>query len=812
MTINRSANGARTNIPDYTASRPVNAAPAKGTGWAGYGASSRQRTEAARSHVDQNIGDLGDTWRNKINQSGNAPGGRTGASGPRESRRPQGEMKYANNPARHVFKREADSGRASGTRAQTQDISLPMIDATETEEVLAPSLASKKPAPQPVSRKVLAAVQKLIDEKYNDKKSPVYVQGLVYKRLNDPYRIELVGLTVAKKAVSEKLAKQYSSNPEGLRTALGALKSSEKKTLPFSDDAGWKNTRLNATIKKQGGNLQRLFKDMVSASAAVRVTQAPSLIHECIELIQKGNLKTVGIFRMTSDESKLDQMQYMLAEEPDLKAALRTDPDALALPILLKRMLKERPHAVVSGASKKEFLALSGESRPDAYDTAIGKLLPENRKILGNLMRALNAVAAQSEFNLMGADNLGTIFSSVLMEEEHDPMNELQRTTKFQPVVTYMIAHANELFADLNAAAPSPKEAASARVKAHVGAATLIKLKSTDDARPDGTNSTASTQGPMAPATSRASPVKAAVKKAPKQDSPARALASPLKAAKVGDVKKTYPNASLRNAQSAVDAANFIMTHAAQELGEDWRWEPANSPLRALVQGGIGNLRSARHDALYWTSRQDFRDKADKGQLGTWLKDGVAEVKKLKEAALGVEQNPDSTQADRAVARESYRKALSRFQNNQLDFTVLYAAEALTTGMAGKSIKTLQQVVSDFGKTREVDGTPMKAFKDFSAQEQQCLYDFYTGIGTLLHSISGRAAAGKEGILNVSNLINNLYVLGFAPLGETSEGYLMATVNAGKPAAAHVVAQKAQAIAIGLLTDPAKYFPKAVHG
>ena len=825
MTVNRSGNPGRTVAPDYNPSRPVNATPAKGAGWAAWSASARQRTDAARSHVDQS---LGEKWRNnRVNQSGNADIGRAKASAPPGSRRPQVEAKSADKSTREVFNRAADSGRASGTsklnarddlvkptltaRTQADGASSSQVESSKVEQAVGAQAPGKSRVQATLSPRteILAAVQKLVDEKYGDTKSPVYVQGLVYERRKDPDRIELSGLVIVKKSASEKLAKQHGNDPVQLRAALDALKSDKTKTLKFSDAAGWKNTRLNAAIKKQGGNLQGLFKNMAAGSATVQASHAPSFARQAMQLMLKGDLNTEGIFRVPSGDAELMETQCRLVTAPDLEAALPPQAHPMTRPDLLKRILREMPQRVISGPNKTEFLALhdvADSGKPKAYRQAIDKLAAADNELLGTLMRFLNTVASESKSNLMGPTNLGTIFSSVIMEEETDPFKIVERQTRFAPVVTYMIEHANELFPDPNAATPSPKKAAIAQAKANAGPPTVANVKSTNIDGSDGIESSEST---TAAPTSGAPAPRPLVKKKQKQEA-----APTLKAEKASNDKKSYPNASLRNAQSAMDAANSIMTHAAQELGEDWRWEPDNSPLRALVQGGISNLRAEKQKDLFWTSREDFLQKADQGQLKTWLKDAVADVKKLKVAAEQAAQDPQASKSDVATAQATYRTALARLKTNQIDFTVLYAAEALTNGMAGKSMETLNEVVNRFGK-KNPDGTPMQAFEKFSAQEQQCLYDFFSSVKSLLQGIKQRAAPGKEQILRVDDLINNLYLLAFAPIGETSSSYLEkatrhALSNSQRPMAAHIASQKTQAMAIGLLTDPAKYFPKAV--
>jgi hypothetical protein len=831
MTVNRSGNPARTTIPDYKPSRPVNATPTKGTGWAGYGASTRQRTEAARSHVDRSVGDK---WQTRVNKPTNAPGGRAAASAPPESPRPQVEAKSTDKPTREVFKRAADAGRASGTaklndreelvkstliaRTQAEEASSSLAESSEDEQVDGAQAPGKSPVPAPLSPKaeILAAVQKLVNEKYGDTRSPVYVQGLVYERQKDPDRIELSGLVIVKKSVSEKLAKQHNNDPDGLSAALEELGSAKTKVLKFSDAADWKNTRLFAAIKKQGGNLQALFKNMAAASASIQASHAPSFARQAMQLMLKRDLKTEGLFRIAAGDRELMETQCRLVTAPDLEAALPPRVHVMTPPDILKRVLREMPQRIISGANKTEFLALSGIDNADsgklqAYRQAVDKLAAADKELLGTLMRFLKIVAAQAEHNKMHARNLGMVFSMVILEPEIDPQNIVTVRSTFEPVVAYMIEHANELFPDPDAATPSPKKAALGQVKGNAGPAMVASIRSTNI---DGAESTESTESTTVPTTSKASVPRTLKQRNRKQDATAPNQSPALKAEKASNDKRAYPNASLQNAQSAMDAANFIMTHAAQELGEDWRWEPDNSPLRALVQGGIGNLRANKQKDLFWTSREDFLQKADQGQLQTWLKDAIADVKKLKMAAEQAEQDPQAAKSDVATAQTTYRTALARLKTNQLDFTVLYAAEALTKGMAGKSIETLNEVVNGFGK-RNPDGTPMPAFDKFSPQEQQCLYDFFSSLKSLLQGIEQRAAPGKGRILTVAALVNNLYLFAFAPLGETDSTYLdkatrHALSNNQKPMAAHIAAQKTQAIAIGLLTDPAKYFPKAL--
>ncbi|MDB5822261.1 MAG: hypothetical protein JWR21_965 [Herminiimonas sp.] len=607
MTINRSANGARTNIPDYTPSRPVNATPAKGTGWAGYGASSRQRAEKVGAHVDQSVGDK---WRNQVRRPPIANSGRATATTPPESRRPPVDAKLAEKPAREVFRRVADSGQVGGTskttkapaepskpassaRTRSEDVSLPLIDTTEEEEVLAPTFTNKKLDSQSASPKIeiLKAVQKLVDAKHGDKKSPVYVQGLVYERRENPGRVALSGIVIVKKSESERLAKQYRNDPVKLQAALDVLGNDKTKTLKFSDETGWKNTRLSAAVRKQGGTLKAFFKDMIDASASVQESHAPSLARQTMQIMLKGDyLEKEGVFRTESRGKTLDEAQCKLVNAGNLEAILTQGVEPSNL---LKRILREMPEKIISGSNKTEFLALDDvvdAGKKSAYQQAVANLPPENRDLLGTLMRFLDTVAGKAEINKMGATNLGMVFSMVIAEEED--LNKIMKfQSTFQPVVAYMIEHAHELFPDPNATTPSPKKAAHSQVKDNAGPGTVANVKSTNIDGSDSSDSTRSTNSSESTRSSsgrsattksttplttpKASPARPPVEKGPKRDVPPSIGASPLETQKASSVNKTtYPNKFLKNAQSAMDAANFIMTHAAKELGEDWRWEP----------------------------------------------------------------------------------------------------------------------------------------------------------------------------------------------------------------------------------------------
>jgi hypothetical protein len=561
MTVNRSANGARTTIPDYTPSRPVNATPAKGTGWAGYGASSRQRTEAA-AHVDQSVGEK---WRNKVKQPQVANGGRAVSNAPPESRRPPVKAKGAEKPARDVFRREADSGqvgRASKITTARDEPSKPaLIDTTEEEAVLAPTFTNKKLASQSISPKneILEAVQKLVDATYGDKKSPVYVQGLVYERRKNPDCVALSGIVIVKKSESERLAKQYRNDPVKLQAALDALGNDKTKTLKFSDETGWKNTRLSAAVGKQGGTLKAFFKDLTDASASVQASHAPSFARQAMQIMLKGGyLEKVGIFRTESGAKPLDEAQCNLLNAADLEAVLSQD---AAPSNLLKRILREMPAKIISGLNKTEFLALqevAESGKKSAYRQAVGNLPLENRELLGTLMRFLNTVAGKAAINKMGSTNLGMVFSMVIAEEE-DPQEIIKFQSTFQPVVAYMIEHAHELFPISNAAITSPKTAAKSHVQANAGAPALTRVTgtnidgndntdssdtthSTDSAEStasNSSNSSATTRSTTARTIPKASPPKSLAKKEPLQDAPASSGASPLNTAKASDVKKT---------------------------------------------------------------------------------------------------------------------------------------------------------------------------------------------------------------------------------------------------------------------------------
>jgi hypothetical protein len=847
MTINRPGNGPRTVVPNYAPSRPVNAPPAKETGWAGYCASSRKRTEAARSHVDQSVGDK---WRNKIKQPPVAHSGRATASTPHEFSRPPVQSKGADEPSREVFKRSADSSRESGkskatttrdetvkpsvaARTKADDISLPMIDTNEEEEVLASGFRDDATAPSSISpeKEMREAIQKLVDQ-YSDSKSPVHVHGLVYDGG------KLTGLILVKRSASERLAKQHRNDPTGLRTALDKLGRSNTKTLQFSDLADWKNTRLNAALKKNGATLDGLFKEMTSAFAKVRSRQALSTVSQAIDLMKSaGDLQMEGVFRLAAPTGELTEIFESLLNSSNLQAALPKPCDLYTRGDVIKRTLRELPERVLSGQDKSRFLALENapdDQAPELYANAINVLSDVNRQHLGTLMRFLKSVAAEKEKNKMGVDNLGTIFASVLMDEEAGNMDELQRTTIFKPVVNYMIEHADDLFPDSDTAAPSPKKAATAQVKAKAGAATLAKAKPPNVDGTDGTvrsdssessssDSSASTGSGTAirsasTTTGKASPPKPLVTSQKNASAPALAAAPKTKkiskAEEVKEAETIVRMAYLRKAQSAVDAANFIMTYAAKELGDDWRWEPENSPLRALLQSGISVLYADKHRNVFWDSREKFLIAAEAGTLQAWLQKAVTEVKASKSFARHVAQAPGATQSDVDEAERTYKIKLERFKTNQIDFTLLYAVDALTKGMANQEIETLNEIVDNFAK-RNPDGTPVHPFGKYDDQIHGSIYKFYSSVNSLLKEVAQRAAPGKEKLLAVDELVKNLYLFAFAPLGETNASYLTrrnehATTNNNAPMTLLVASRRTQAMAINLLSNPEAYFPQRV--
>ncbi len=169
----------------------------------------------------------------------------------------------------------------------------------------------------------------------------------------------------------------------------------------------------------------------------------PRLVEQCIAQLNKLGFEEKGIFRVSGDKSRVDQL---VAEFDRCAVPLPLEgvEDVHVVASLLKLFFRLAPQPLFTVEAHAALLAAcSGpEATREATYVELLKGLPGPcLSTVAALFPMLRAVADRSEVNLMSAANLGLVFGPTLMRSQAELNGEVDMSNRSAYAVEFMIAH-----------------------------------------------------------------------------------------------------------------------------------------------------------------------------------------------------------------------------------------------------------------------------------------------------------------------------------------------------------------------------------
>eukprot|EP01097_Dermamoeba_algensis_P009961 TRINITY_DN7183_c0_g1_i1.p1 TRINITY_DN7183_c0_g1~~TRINITY_DN7183_c0_g1_i1.p1 ORF type:complete len:342 (-),score=40.83 TRINITY_DN7183_c0_g1_i1:121-1146(-) len=186
----------------------------------------------------------------------------------------------------------------------------------------------------------------------------------------------------------------------------------------------------------------------------------PTVVRDCIIYLLQ-HTKVEGIFRISVQRAQVLEMKtlYDRGNPVDLFEQIE-NPHLVAC--LLKTFLIELPEPLLTYALFRDFLATieitDKEERIKRLSSLLQKLSEINRNIVNHLLRMLNTIAKDEQFNLMGCSNLATVFAiNFLRSLEMDEKISMSAVSEMQiahKVVTELIQNVHQLLPEIELLGP----------------------------------------------------------------------------------------------------------------------------------------------------------------------------------------------------------------------------------------------------------------------------------------------------------------------------------------------------------------------
>jgi hypothetical protein len=179
----------------------------------------------------------------------------------------------------------------------------------------------------------------------------------------------------------------------------------------------------------------------------------PSLVRQCIYVVDKHGLDLEGIYRTSGNKATVKSLKDLIDKDPsNIKLLLPnpnsiTDSDIYAVASLLKHFFSSLPEALLTNESSKLFLEYSKIPEPDVRLKKIHQVvyeLPDGSYwTLRSLIFHLAKVTSKQDINLMNARNLGIIWGPTLFPRENFSASDMNYQGK---VIEELIIHSNDIF------------------------------------------------------------------------------------------------------------------------------------------------------------------------------------------------------------------------------------------------------------------------------------------------------------------------------------------------------------------------------
>ncbi|CCH40646.1 RHO GTPase-activating protein [Wickerhamomyces ciferrii] len=179
----------------------------------------------------------------------------------------------------------------------------------------------------------------------------------------------------------------------------------------------------------------------------------PSVVRQCIYVIDRYGLEKEGIYRTSGNVSTVHAFKDLIDKDPsNIKLILPnpnsiSDSDVYAVASLLKLYFSSLPEALLTNEASKKFLEYIKIPEPELRLKRVHQVvydLPDGSYwTLRSLIFHLSKVVAKQEINLMNSRNLGIIWGPNLFPKDDFNASDMSYQGK---LVEELIHHVNDIF------------------------------------------------------------------------------------------------------------------------------------------------------------------------------------------------------------------------------------------------------------------------------------------------------------------------------------------------------------------------------
>jgi len=186
-----------------------------------------------------------------------------------------------------------------------------------------------------------------------------------------------------------------------------------------------------------------LFGVPLEEIQAVNSKGIPLVVTGCLATVEASGLDTVGIYRLSSTKTKIDELRGLLAAGHYDALNMVEDWDINTVSCLFKQWLRELPDPLCTHKLYQAFVDLGPGPTVKQVKDLVAKIPHNHRLVLRVVLEHLQKVASHSSMNKMEVSNLAAIFGPNLIRPLGDEDFRIDRQIS---AVDFLITHAAELF------------------------------------------------------------------------------------------------------------------------------------------------------------------------------------------------------------------------------------------------------------------------------------------------------------------------------------------------------------------------------
>jgi hypothetical protein len=231
------------------------------------------------------------------------------------------------------------------------------------------------------------------------------------------------------------------------RKSLGALNYITRASNRFTTSSQQKDDSKNVKVRSS----ERFETNFFGAPLPKDPNDLPPFIYEAMKHIEKYDIDTEGIFRITADYSLIEEATNEIARNNGHCDFTKYKSYHLAAGIL-KLYFRKLPECLFTSELYEDFIAASAiENKVERLQAIQGVLmrLPFHvLEVIKMFMLFLNRVTQRQAYNRMAPDNLGTVFAPALLKSSRvKTQQEVVHDTKFATsLIVTLIGQADEIF------------------------------------------------------------------------------------------------------------------------------------------------------------------------------------------------------------------------------------------------------------------------------------------------------------------------------------------------------------------------------